>query len=502
MAPWSITEIARFVSAGERSAREVVRGALERLGAVQSATNALTQLLEGHALARADAIDRARAGGEALGPLAGVPVVVKDNICTTAGRTTCASRMLEGYESPFSATAVVRLESAGAVVVGKANLDEFAMGSSGELSAFGPTRNPWDLSRVPGGSSSGSAAAVAGGGVGLALGSDTGGSVRQPAAFTGLVGLRPTYGRVSRLGLVAHASSLDQVGTLTATAEEAAAALAVLAGRDPGDATSSPVPVGSYAQEAGASVAGVRVAAMAPPASAGVHRDVLAGYERALAALRDAGVVVEPAAMPDVDVGIAAYYLIAMAEASSNLARYDGVRYGRRASLAGGEGLEELYVRSRTEGLGPEVRRRILLGTHVLRSGYADRYYDRALRARRLVGEQYRALFAGGVSACVLPTTPGPAFGLGEKGADPLAMYLEDVFTVAPALAGLPAVSVPAGLSDAGGVRLPVGVQLVGRAFEEGSLLSLARAVERGVGPIGPSPLAADVLAGGSGAGA
>ncbi|MFI4916410.1 MAG: Asp-tRNA(Asn)/Glu-tRNA(Gln) amidotransferase subunit GatA [Phycisphaerales bacterium JB060] len=491
MARSDMIETARRIASGAQTAREVVEHALSSIERAQGELNAFIDVLHDSAIERAGEVDRRRAAGQSLGPLAGVPVVVKDNICL--GRTTCASRMLEGYHSPYTATAVEKLLDAGAVVVAKANLDEFAMGGSGEHSAFGPTRNPWDTSRVPGGSSSGSAAAVAAGCVPLALGSDTGGSVRQPAAMCGLVGLKPTYGRVSRYGLVAFASSLDQIGTLTHTVADAAVALSVIAGNDAHDATCAPRPAEDFAQDLDASTKGERVALVVPEAA--VHPGIADALERSAGILREAGVALEDGALPATPHGIGAYYLIAPAEASSNLARYDGVRYGRRAKLRPGESLEDLYIRSRSEGLGPEVKRRILLGTHALSSGYYDQFYGKAQRTRRLIKADFDAVFDRGVRAVLMPTTPSPAFRLGEKVNDPLSMYLEDAFTVGANLAGLPAISVPVGTVQVDGVALPIGVQLVGRAFDESGLLRLARSLERGLGFGERSPMA--IAAGG-----
>jgi aspartyl-tRNA(Asn)/glutamyl-tRNA(Gln) amidotransferase subunit A len=495
MAQPGMTETAGRIASGECSARQAVGAALTHADRVHRETNALVDVFHEAAMAQAAAVDERRAAGERLGPLAGVPVVVKDNIClgqdAYPGRTTCASRMLEGYRSPYTATAVEKLLAAGAIVVAKANLDEFAMGGSGEHSAFGPTRNPWDLDRTPGGSSSGSAAAVAAGVVGLALGSDTGGSVRQPAAMCGLVGLKPTYGRVSRYGLVAFASSLDQIGTLTHSVQDAAAALSIIAGHDAHDATSAPRAVEDFVSGIEADVHGQRVAMVRPEGA--VHAGIAGALERAARVLGEAGVGVDEGTLPHTRYGVAAYYLIAPAEASSNLARYDGVRYGRRAELREGEGLEDLYVRSRSEAFGDEVKRRILLGTHALSSGYYDQYYGKAQRTRRLIKGDFDAIFASGARAVLMPTTPTPAFRLGEKLGDPMSMYLEDAFTVGANLAGLPAISVPAGLVEVDGVELPVGVQLVGRAFDEAGLLQLARALERGLGFGARSPMAIEV---------
>ncbi|HRQ73870.1 MAG TPA: Asp-tRNA(Asn)/Glu-tRNA(Gln) amidotransferase subunit GatA, partial [Phycisphaerales bacterium] len=426
---------------------------------------------------------RLRAGGRA-GPLAGVPVAVKDNLCLARGRTTCASRMLEAYESPFTATAVQRLIDAGAVVVGKTNLDEFAMGSSCEFSIFGPTRNPWDDSRVPGGSSGGSAAAVAAGLVPLALGSDTGGSIRQPAGFCGVAGLKPTYGRISRWGLVAFASSLDQVGPFARTVGDCALALSIMAGRDALDATCCDRPPEDFAARLGEPVRPLRIAIPRQARGGGVeggggnHAAVDAALDAAAAALAERGAEIVEIDLPHAEHAVAAYYIVAAAEASSNLARFDGVRYGRRAAMREGDSLEDLYRRSRTEGFGEEVRRRILLGTHVLSSGYQDKYYLTALKARRRIKDDFDRAFEAGASAVLMPTSPAPPFRLGEKTEDPLALYLEDVYTVGVNLAGLPAIALPAGVATLDGRTLPVGVQLIAPAFGEARLLRIAHELQ------------------------
>ncbi|MBA4038726.1 MAG: Asp-tRNA(Asn)/Glu-tRNA(Gln) amidotransferase GatCAB subunit A [Planctomyces sp.] len=474
----SAQSIARRVAARQDSAGAVVAAAIERARAVQSRTNAFTEILPEHALARAHALDAALDAGAAPGPLCGVPVVIKDNICTTAGHTTCASRILAGYRSPFDATAVARLAAAGAVVIAKANMDEFGMGSSTERSAYGPASHPTASGRVPGGSSGGSAIAVASGVVPIALGSDTGGSIRQPAAFCGVVGLKPTYGRVSRLGLVAYASSLDQIGPIAGSVADAALALRVIAGHDPADATSLPDAAADMSQPLGRAPASLRVGVVGPEATEGLHPGVRAALDRAAGALRDAGAHLVPVQMPHAEHAIAAYYLIATAEASSNLARFDGVRFGRRAALGPLDGIDELYTRSRSEGFGPEVTRRVLLGTFALSSGYADQYYGRALRARRLIKGDYDAAFAHGCHALLTPVTPGPAFMIGEKTSDPLSMYLQDAFTVGVNLAGLPALSLPMGTTPDRGQELPVGVQLVGPPMGEPALLAIAALVE------------------------
>ncbi len=481
-----VVEIRDAVASGETSAVEQTRSSLDRIERLDGGLNAFTQVFGERAVARAEAVDaRLRAGesADAIGPLAGVPVAVKDNLCTEFGRTTCASRMLEGYASPFSATVVERLERAGAVIVGKTNLDEFAMGSSGEHSCFGPTRNPWDPSRVPGGSSSGSAAAVASGMVPVALGSDTGGSIRQPAALTGTVGFKPTYGTVSRWGLVAFGSSLDQVGPIARSVEDAALVYDAISGRDPRDSTCLDRDAAGTFGALDDPLEGLRLAVPTQARDESIEPRVRLIFGMMMRALSERGVEFEEVELPSPDQMLAAYYIVAPAEASSNLARYDGVRYGHRAELADGDGLHELYCKSRTEGFGDEVQRRILLGTHVLRSGYADQYYVRALKMRRLIRSDYDAIFrVMGCDAVLTPTAPGPAFELGSKTDDPMALYLEDVFTVGASLAGLPAASVPAGFVPEGDRQLPVGVQLTGPALGDARLLRVAREVESAAG--------------------
>ncbi len=471
------------------------------MDAAQPRLRAFLQMFPEQAIAHARRIDEALARPDATHlPLAGVPVVVKDNICLGpdlhtpgdamgyAGRTTCGSRMLEAYLSPFTATAAQRFIDAGAVVIAKSNLDEFAMGSSTEHSAFGPTSNPWDIGRVPGGSSGGSAAAVAARVCPIALGSDTGGSVRQPAAMCGVVGVKPTYGRVSRYGLVAYASSLDQIGPIATTVPDAALALGVLSGFDPRDSTSASreqhAHENDFLSRIEEPIANLRLGVPRQATSGANHPGVERAFVDAVSTFRSLGAEIIDIDLPMTDAGIAAYYIVALAEASSNLARYDGVRYGRRAEVRPGEGLFELYARSRSEGLGREVKRRIMLGTHVLSSGYYDAYYATALRARRRTLQDYQAAFAGGgagprCDAVLTPTAPNPAFRIGEKTSDALAMYLEDVYTVGVNLAGLPAVSIPAGFVTEGGSELPVGVQLVSPAFGEARMLRIARMFER-----------------------
>jgi aspartyl-tRNA(Asn)/glutamyl-tRNA(Gln) amidotransferase subunit A len=488
--------MAGAVGRREVSAVGVVRASLDAISAKDGGIGALLQVFPELALERAAGVDARIGRGETVGPLCGVPVVLKDNICTDFGRTTCGSRYLEKYCSPFSATAAQKLMDAGAVVVGKGNLDEFAMGSSTENSALQVTRNPWDLTRVPGGSSGGSAAAVAAGMVPCALGSDTGGSVRQPASFCGLVGVKPTYGRVSRWGLVAYASSLDQIGTLTNSVADAAVMLGAVCGFDPLDSTSSPASVPDFSEHLDEPIAGLRVGVPRQVRGARSHANhagVNAAMRAAEAALVRAGAEIVEIDLPRLEHGIAAYYIVALAEASSNLARFDGVRYGRRAELGPSDTLFDLYAKSRAEGFGAEVRRRIMLGTFGLSSGYYDAYYLTALKARRLIKDDFDAAFGitkeghgersdAGVHAVLMPTAPSPAFKIGEKTSDPMEMYLEDIYTVPVNLAGICAMSVPAGLAEVGGVKLPVGVQVICPAFEEAAMLRVGRMIEVGVG--------------------
>lgn len=457
--------------AAHATAESAVREALERAHAHAESLGCFVDILDDHAISRAVELDRAASGGAVRGPLWGVPIVVKDNICTRAGRTTCGSRMLEQYRSPFDATVIERVHAAGAVVIAKANMDEFAMGSSGENSALGVTRNPRDVSRVPGGSSAGSAAAVAAGIVPIALGSDTGGSIRQPAAFCGIVGLKPTWGRMSRWGLVAYASSLDQIGPLGASVEDCARVYAAIAGRDPLDTTSADRAVGDPIGALGAGMKGVRIGVPSEARSEANDPGVAAAFEAAIARLRSLGADIVDVHLPSLEHAIAAYYLIATAEASSNLARFDGIRYGRRAEA---EGLEETYARSRAEGLGAEVRRRIILGTYVLSAGYYDAYYVTAQKVRRVIKNDFDAAF-GVCDVVAMPTAPTPAWEFGAMGGDPLTMYLQDVYTVPANLAGVPALSVPMG--GAGG--LPVGLQLIAPAYGEERLLRVGAGFER-----------------------
>ena len=469
------TEVLAALERGETTSRQLVAASLERIDALDGRVRAFLSTRGDDALAEAEAVDRRRAAGEAVGPLAGIPVAVKDNLCTADGApTTCASRMLADFRAPYDAAVVSALRDAGAVIVGKTNLDEFAMGSSTENSAFEPTRNPWDLDRVPGGSSGGSAAAVAARMVPLALGSDTGGSIRQPASLCGVVGLKPTYGRVSRYGLVAFASSLDQIGPLARTAEDAALLLQTVAGHDPRDATSVDRAVPDYAAAVReADVAGLKVGVPREFFGRGLDAEVERLVRAAVQAYEDAGATVSEVSLPHSAYAVEAYYLVATAEASSNLARYDGAHYGHRS--ADHQDMIDMYCRSRAEGFGPEVKRRIMLGTFALSSGYYDAYYLKALKVRRLIKQDFDAAFAR-VDCIMGPACPTAAFRLGEKTDDPLSMYLLDIYTTSANLATIPGVSVPCGFTRGG---LPVGLQIMSDVFTEHRLLALASVLQR-----------------------
>jgi aspartyl-tRNA(Asn)/glutamyl-tRNA(Gln) amidotransferase subunit A len=424
------------------------------------------------ALAKAAEIDRLADRGDPLPPLAGVPVAMKDVLMMRGVRTTAASKILDNFIAPYDCTAVARMEAAGAVVLGKANCDEFAMGSSNENSGYKPVHNPRDLTRVPGGSSGGSAAAVAAGMAVAALGSDTGGSIRQPAAFCGVVGLLPTYGRVSRYGLIAFGSSLDHIGPLTKTVKDAATILQIIAGRDPLDSTSADVPVDDYVGAVGRPVKGLKIGIPEEYFGEGLDPEIRAAIERVLERLQGAGCETVRLSLPHTKYAVPTYYLVATAEASSNLARFDGVRYGHRARAA--QSLSEMYRRSRNEGFGTEVKRRIMLGTYALSAGYYDAYYLKAQQVRTLLARDFQQAFAR-VDAIVTPVTPTPAFRLGEKTADPVEMYLSDIFTVTANLVGVPGISVPCGVNREG---LPIGVQIMARHFDESTMLRIAHAVE------------------------
>jgi len=466
------TEIARAVRAGDRTATEVVEEHLARIAEREEELHAFNIVLAHQARAAAARVDEVVASGGDPGPLAGVPVAVKDNLCTRGVATTCSSRILEHWVPPYDATVVSRLAASGAVVVGKTNLDEFAMGSSTENSAFGPTRNPHDPTRVPGGSSGGSAAAVAAGFAPLALGSDTGGSIRQPAALCGVVGAKPTYGMVSRYGLIAFASSLDQVGPLAADVADAALLLEVIAGHDPADSTSIQAPAtGDLRAAVDQGVDGLRIGVVTELAE-GADPDVAARLDEAVRALEAAGAKVDETSVPATTHGLSAYYLLAPAEASSNLARYDGVRYGLRVD---GADVSEMNARTRSVGFGNEVKRRIMLGTYALSAGYYDAYYGQAQRVRTLIIRDFEAAYADH-DLLLSPTAPTTAFTLGAKTADPLTMYLSDVCTIPSNLAGHPAVSVPFGTGDDG---MPVGVQVLAPALGECAMFRAAGALER-----------------------
>jgi len=470
-------EIREAIASGATSAADVCREALTRIDATNSSLNAFNHVVAERALEQAMRVDRQRASGASLGPLAGVPVAVKDNMCVKGVRTTASSKILDAFIPPYDATVVERLESAGAVIVGKTNCDEFAMGSSNENSAYGPVRNPWATDRTPGGSSGGSAAAVAAQCVPLALGSDTGGSIRQPASFCGVVGLKPTYGRVSRYGLLAFASSLDQIGPFTRSVGDAALALTALAGHDRMDSTSSSDAVPDFSAALTGDIRGVRVGVPRAFVADGVDDSVRRAFDASLDVFRDAGARLVDVDLPHARYAIPVYYLICTAEASSNLARYDGVKYGHRAATSTDDTLTAMYSRTRDEGFGPEVKRRIMLGTYVLSHGYYDAFYLKAQQVRTLLRRDYERAFEA-ADVIVMPTSPIPPFRLGEKTDDPLQMYLADIFTVSVNLAGLPGVSIPCGFTE-GAPRLPIGFQVIGRMFDEATMLRVADVYER-----------------------
>ncbi len=466
-----LSRVSEALAQGAISAEALLEACLARVRALDGKVHAFLRLIEGEARASAKAAGQRRAAGKPLGPLDGVPVALKDIFCTAGVETTCGSRILRGYVPPYDATVVRKLRQAGAVIVGKLNMDEFAMGSSTENSAFGPTMNPWDLSRTPGGSSGGSAAAVAARMVPGAFGTDTGGSIRQPAAMVGCAGMKPTYGRVSRFGVIAFASSLDQVGPFAQDVRGVALLLSAIAGYDENDQTSSTRPVPDYARVLEAGVRGLRVGVPAEYFGEGLSPEVEKAVRAAVDRLRGLGCEIRDISLPNSPHAIATYYIVATAEASSNLARYDGVRYGHRAKAGQ---LLEMYERTRAEGFGAEVKRRIMLGTYALSAGYYDAYYLRAQKVRALIRRDFERAFES-VDAVLSPTSPTTAFRLGEKMDDPLAMYLNDVYTVPANLAGLPGISVPCGFDSKG---LPVGLQLIGRPFDEETVLRIAHAVE------------------------
>jgi len=463
------------IAAGQISSVEATKAVLEQIKKCEGAIGAYISIFEEQALSRAKEVDNKIAGGEATGELAGVPVAVKDNMCTAFGATTCASKILENFHSPYNATAVKKLLAADAVIVGKTNMDEFAMGSSTENSGLKRTVNPWDVSRVPGGSSGGSAAAVAAGLCFAALGSDTGGSIRQPASFCGVVGLKPTYGRVSRFGLVAYGSSLDQIGPLTKTVEDCGLMMNVIAGHDPADSTSvdeRTAPVCNYLDKLEEPVKGLRIAVV-PGFSAGAEMGTQKAIGDAIDVYKKSGAEIIEVEMPYLDYAIAAYYVIATSEASSNLARYDGVHYGHRTENPAD--YIEVYTKSRAEGFGKEVKRRIMLGTYTLSSGYYDAYYLKALKVRNLIRGDFVRVFEK-CDCIMMPVAPTTAFKIGEKIDDPLTMYLSDIYTIAVNLVGVPAISIPCGFDEK---NLPVGLQIIAPAFTEEKLLRIARMFER-----------------------
>lgn len=461
------------VATKQVSASHLVGNFYTRIKAEDGPVNAWLTLCEDRAYAQARRIEDLLSKGDPLPPLAGVPVGIKDVMVTKGVRSTAGSKILGNFIPPYDCTAVAKLEAAGAIVLGKLNCDEFAMGSSNENSAYGPVHNPRDKSRVPGGSSGGSAAAVAAGMAVATLGSDTGGSIRQPASFCGVVGLMPTYGRVSRYGLIAFASSLDHIGPLTKTVKDAAILLGVIAGHDPMDSTSANVPVPDYVAELAKPVRGLKIGIPKEYFAEGLDTEVRAAVEAGIAKLAAAGCEMVPISLPHTTYAIPTYYIIATAEASANLARFDGVRYGYRAK--GARTLSEMYRKCRDEGFGPEVKRRIMLGTYALSSGYYDAYYLKAQRVRTLLTRDFEAAFQK-VDAIVTPTAPTAAFKIGEKSDDPLSMYLADIYTVTADLAGVPGISIPCGKTQAG---LPIGLQILGRHFDESTVLRVAAAVEQ-----------------------
>jgi aspartyl-tRNA(Asn)/glutamyl-tRNA(Gln) amidotransferase subunit A len=461
---------ARFRS-GEATPSQAVRGYLDRIASLDPQVKAYLTLIPEAALTQAAEADARFRSKAPVGPLDGIPLAVKDVFCTRGVETTCGSKILKGFVPPYDATVIAKLRSAGGVILGKLNMDEFAMGSSTENSGFFTTRNPWDLSRVPGGSSGGSAAAVAADLAAATLGTDTGGSIRQPAAFCGTVGFKPTYGRVSRYGLIAFASSLDQVGPFAKDVADATLLLQTIAGHDPMDSTSATIPVPNYADALRLDVKGLRVGIPTEYFIDGLDPEVEAAVRAAIETLKDLGAKTESVSLPHTEYGLAAYYVIAPAEASSNLARYDGVKYGLR--VPGARDLIDMYSRTRGAGFGAEVKRRVMLGTYALSAGYYDAYYGKAQRVRTLVLRDFQRAFER-VDVIVAPTTPGVAFKMGER-EDPLQMYLNDVFTIPVNLAGLPGLSMPAGFTQTG---LPIGLQIIGKAFDEATLLRVANAYE------------------------
>ena len=481
----SAFEIQQAVASGNVTAREVVTSFIARIDDVDGPVGAYTQRWDEAALAQADAVDAKVAAGEPLGAMAGVPVSLKELICTTEGQTTCSSRILQGFQSPYNATVTEKLLAADAILLGKVNMDEFAMGSSTENSAVQKTANPWRLSCVPGGSSGGSAASIASATSAISFGSDTGGSIRQPAAFCGCVGLKPTYGRVSRYGLVAFASSLDQIGPLTKDVRDAALALNVISGKDPLDATSADIPVEDFTKALTGDISGLRIGLPKEYFVDALSAEVRAMVEASIEVLKGRGAEIVDVSLPHTEYAVSVYYIVAPAEASANLARFDGVRYGFRHPDA--TNVSEMYVKTKSAGFGKEVQRRIMLGTYVLSSGYYDAYYLKAQKVRRLITQDFDDAFTQ-CDVILTPTTPAPAFVMGEKSSDPLEMYLNDIFTISANLAGIPGMSLPCGLSASG---LPVGIQLLGKAYDESTLLRVAHCYEQNAAlNMGTAPIA------------
>ena len=471
----TLVELRDAIASKQVSSVEATKAYLDRIKVHNERLHVYHEVYAERAMQQAAAVD----AGKATGALAGVPIAIKDLLCTSYGHTTCSSRMLQNFQAPYMATAVQKLEDAGAVILGKTNMDEFAMGSSTENSAFATTRNPWDTDRVPGGSSGGSAAAMAADLCAASIGTDTGGSIRQPAALCGIVGMKPTYGRISRHGLVAFASSLDQVGPFSRTVGDTALLLKVMSGLDPLDSTSADVDVPDDLDRVDEKPDRIRIGIAKEYLSDSNDPAVAAAMDKAIQIYKDAGAEVVEVSLPHTEYGIPVYYIVATAEASSNLARYDGVHYGHRTDKA--EDLIDLYCRSRAEGFGDEVKRRIMLGTYALSSGYYDAYYNRALKVRRLIKNDFDAAFKQ-CDAIICPTTTAPAFKIGELADDPLAMYLNDVYTVNCNLAGIAGISMPGGFAEVDGKQLPVGIQLLGAAFDESRLLKVARVYEAAAG--------------------
>lgn len=470
-----IRSLRNSIASKEISAVEVCRAALDRAEKLHD-LNAFLTVIGDRALDQAKKIDKDALDGKELPPLAGTVLAVKDNMVITGVRTTAGSRILDNYLPPYTATAVERLTNAGAIVIGKTNCDEFAMGSSNENSAYGPVKNPWDTAKVPGGSSGGSAVAVAAGLATVALGSDTGGSIRQPASLSGVVGLKPTYGRVSRYGLIAFGSSLDQIGPFANSVEDAAMILAAMAGHDPADSTCSRVETQDYVGGLSEDIKGVKVGIPREYYGEGLDPEVRGAVEASIRKLEELGCTLVDVSLPHTEYAVPTYYLIATAEASSNLARYDGVRYGFRTEEAGT--LHEMYSRTRDQGFGNEVKRRIMLGTYALSAGYYDEYYGKAQKARALIERDFREAFAS-CDVIATPTSPTAAFNIGEKADNPLEMYLSDIYTITVNLAGVPGISIPCGLTSAG---LPIGIQLIGKHFDEKLLLRCAHNLEGAIG--------------------